>query len=100
MIATDEGDFVARINQITGGKGARVTFDPIGGKGLEALGTSRGAQEELYEYGALALSERLSPLLTALAKALSVRGYTPREVFADRKLKAKAEKYAFDHVER
>jgi NADPH:quinone reductase-like Zn-dependent oxidoreductase len=39
-------------------------------------------------------------LLTALAKGLSVRGYTLREVFADQKLKAKAERYVFDHVEK
>jgi NADPH:quinone reductase-like Zn-dependent oxidoreductase len=39
-------------------------------------------------------------LFTALAKGLSVRGYTLREVFADPKLNAKAEKYVFDHVEK
>ena len=39
-------------------------------------------------------------MFTALAKGLSVRGYTLREVFADPKLKAKAEKYVFDHLEK
>ena len=100
VIATDEEDFVARINQITGGKGARVTFDPIGGKGLERLAQAAAPGGTIYEYGALAPEPTPFPLFTALAKGLSVRGYTLREVFADPNLKAKAEKYVFDHVEK
>jgi len=98
VIATEEEDFVARINQITGGKGARVTFDPIGGKGIERLAQAAAPGGTIYEYGALAPEPTPFPLFTALAKGLSVRGYTLREVFADPKLKAKAEKYVFDHV--
>ena len=37
MIATEEEDFLARLKEITGGKGARVILDPIGGKGIELL---------------------------------------------------------------
>ena len=35
VIATQEEDFIARVKEITGGKGARVIFDPIAGKGVE-----------------------------------------------------------------
>jgi hypothetical protein len=34
VVVAGEEDLVARINQITGGKGARVVFDPIAGKGI------------------------------------------------------------------
>ena len=34
VIATDEGDLAARVKNITGGKGARVVFDPIGGPAI------------------------------------------------------------------
>ena len=37
VIATEEEDFLARVKEITGGKGARVILDPIGGKGIELL---------------------------------------------------------------
>src|ERR1700753_1239305 len=37
VIVTDEEDLVGRINEITSGKGARIVFDPIGGKILESL---------------------------------------------------------------
>src|SRR5271154_5277999 len=35
VIATEEEDFLTRVKEITGGDGARVIFDPIGGKGIE-----------------------------------------------------------------
>ena len=37
VIVTDEEDLVGRVNEITSGKGARIVFDPIGGKILESL---------------------------------------------------------------
>src|SRR5580698_965089 len=37
VIATDEEDYVARVAEITGGKGARVTFNPVAGPFLEEL---------------------------------------------------------------
>jgi NADPH:quinone reductase-like Zn-dependent oxidoreductase len=37
VIVTDDEDLVARVSEITGGKGARVVFDPIGGEGINAL---------------------------------------------------------------
>lgn len=37
VIATEEEDFVARVKAITGGKGARVIFDPVAGPFLEKL---------------------------------------------------------------
>ncbi len=99
VIATGEEDFVARVNQITGGKGARVIFDPIGGKGIELLAQAAAPGGTIFEYGALAPEPTPFPLFLALSKGLSVRGYTLREVFADPKRKATAEKYVFDQIE-
>ncbi|MFZ3216540.1 MAG: zinc-dependent alcohol dehydrogenase family protein [Candidatus Acidiferrales bacterium] len=98
-IATDEEDFLARVNQITGGKGARVIFDPIGGQGIEALAQAAAQGGTIFEYGALAPEPTPFPLFTALGKALAIRGYTLRELFAKPRLKAKAEQYVFDHLE-
>jgi NADPH:quinone reductase-like Zn-dependent oxidoreductase len=99
VVVAGEEDLVARINQITGGKGARVVFDPIAGKGIEQLAKATAVGGTIYEYGALAMEPTPFPLYTALERALSVRGYTLRELFPDAKLKAKAVKYVFDHVE-
>ncbi len=37
VIATEEEDLAARVKEITGGKGARIVFDPVAGKGIGAL---------------------------------------------------------------
>lgn len=100
VIATEEEDFVARVNEITGGQGARIIFDPICGKGLERLAQAAAWHGTIFEYGALAPEPTPFPLFTALSKGLSVRGYTLRELSIDPKLMAKAEKYVFDHVEK
>lgn len=98
VIATQEEDFLARVREITGDKGARVIFDPIAGKGIEMLAKAAAFGGTIFEYGALALEPTPFPLFTALSKALSVRGYTLREVLSDPKLRAKAQGYVFDRV--
>jgi NADPH:quinone reductase-like Zn-dependent oxidoreductase len=98
VIATQEEDFLARVKKITNDKGARVIFDPIAGKGVEMLAQAAAYRGTIFEYGALSLEPTPFPLFTALSKGLSVRGYTLREVFADPKLRAKAQQYVFDHI--
>jgi len=98
VIATDEEGFVARVKEITGGKGARVIFDPIGGKGVTALAEAAAYEGIIFEYGALAPEPTSFPLFAALGKGLTVRGYTVREILSVPDLKAKAVKYVFDHV--
>jgi NADPH:quinone reductase-like Zn-dependent oxidoreductase len=98
VIATQEEDFLAQVKEITAGKGARVTFDPVGGKGIELLAQAAALGGTIFEYGALAPEPTPFPLFTALSKGLSVRGYTLREVLSDPKMRAKAEQYVFDHV--
>jgi NADPH:quinone reductase-like Zn-dependent oxidoreductase len=98
VIATEEEDFLARIKEITGGKGARVIFDPIGGKGVELLADAAAYQGIIFEYGALAPEPTPFPLFPALSKGLSVRGYTIREILSVPKLRAQSENYVFDHI--
>jgi NADPH:quinone reductase-like Zn-dependent oxidoreductase len=98
VIATEEEDFLARIKEITGGKGARVIFDPIGGKGVELLADAAAYQGIIFEYGALAPEPTPFPLFPALSKGLTVRGYTIREILSVPKLRSQSEKYVFDHI--
>ncbi|HUZ96105.1 MAG TPA: zinc-dependent alcohol dehydrogenase family protein [Edaphobacter sp.] len=98
VIVTDEEDLVERVKEITGGKGARIVFDPIGGKGLEALAAAAAHHGIIIEYGALATDRTPYPLFTALAKQLTIRGYTLFEIFEDPERMAKARQYVFDHV--
>jgi NADPH:quinone reductase-like Zn-dependent oxidoreductase len=98
VIATEEEDLAARVNQITSGKGARVVFDPVGGKGLEALADAAAPSGIIFEYGALATEPTPYPLFAALHKHLTIKGYTLFEVVGDPATFAKAKRYVYDHL--
>ena len=98
VIATEEEDLVARVKEITGGKGARVIFDPIGGGGLVKLADVAAASGMIFEYGALSTEATPYPLFAALSKHLTIKGYTLFEVVGDPETRAVAERYVFDRL--
>jgi NADPH:quinone reductase-like Zn-dependent oxidoreductase len=98
VIATEEEDLVARVKEITGGKGARIVFDPIGGKVLEQLASAAAPKGIIFEYGALASEPTPFPLFAALGKHLTFKGYTVFEIIEVPDVYEKAKKYVFDHL--
>jgi NADPH:quinone reductase-like Zn-dependent oxidoreductase len=98
VIVTEEEDLVARVTEITGGKGARLIFDPIAGKGLETLAAAAADTGIIFEYGALATEPTPYPLFLALAKHLTIKGYVLGEVVGDPEAFVRAKKYIFDHI--
>ena len=68
VIATDEEDYVAKVAEITGGKGARVTFDPVGGPFLEKLAEAAQPGGIIFSYGWLSGQPTPLPLIAVLAK--------------------------------
>jgi NADPH:quinone reductase-like Zn-dependent oxidoreductase len=99
VIATEEEDLAVRVREITGGKGTRIAFDPIGGKGLEAIAAAASASGIIFEYGALATEPTPYPLFASLSKHLTIKGYTLFEVVADPEVFLKAKQYVFDHLQ-
>ena len=75
-----------------------MIFDPVAGKGVEALAQAAAHNGILIEYGALSGADAITPfpLFCALSKALTIRGYTLFEIVADPVCRAKAEKYVVD----
>lgn len=101
VIVTSEEDLPARVRQITHGAGANIVFDPIAGKGVEILADTLAPGGILFEYGNLS-NEIVTPfpLFPALLKGLSVRGYTLFEILAQPEVRAKAEKYVFENLQK
>lgn len=99
VIVTQEEDLVARVNEITHGKGAKIIFDPVAGKGLEMLAEAAAYGGMIFEYGNLSLEPTPFPLFTALNKGLVIRGYTLFELVSNPSLREKAQKYVFDHIQ-
>ena len=98
VIVTDEEDLAARVMNITGGKGARIVFDPVAGKGLESLASVTAQGGIIFEYGALASEPTPYPLRAAMARNLTIMGYTLFEVVANPEVFPSAKKYVFDHL--
>jgi NADPH:quinone reductase-like Zn-dependent oxidoreductase len=98
VVATEEEDLAARVSEITSGKGARIVFDPIAGKGLEALAAAAAGSGTIFEYGALSTDPTPFPLFSVLRKHLTIKGYTLFEVVSDPAAFPVAKKYVFDHL--
>lgn len=76
VIATGEQDLAAEVMRLTGGRGARLAFDPVGGPGVEALAAALTQRGTIFLYGALSPQPTPFPLFPALAKNLTLRAYT------------------------
>jgi NADPH:quinone reductase-like Zn-dependent oxidoreductase len=98
VIATEEEDLVARVREVTGGKGARVFFDPVAGPSLEKLADAAAPGGIIVEYGLLSMQPTPFPLLAALGKGLTIRGYSVMELTPDPAKLAPAKKYVFDRL--
>ena len=99
VIATQEEDLVARVREITGGKGARIIFDPVAGPLLETLAEAAAPHGIIFEYGALAGQPTPFPLFAALSKWLTIRGYTLMEITSVPEKLALARKYVYDRLQ-
>ena len=98
VIATEEEDFVARVKEITGGKGARVIFDPVAGPFLEKLAEAAAPGGIIFQYGVLSMRPTPFPLFAALGKGLSIRGYTLMEITGNPEKRAAAKLYVYDRL--
>ena len=83
VVATDEEDLPACVNAITGGKGARVVLDPVGGSSFEPLTQSMARGGILVQYGVLSSEATPYPLLTVLSKSLTLKGFLYTEIVSD-----------------
>jgi NADPH:quinone reductase-like Zn-dependent oxidoreductase len=83
VVATQDQDLVAEIRKITGGKGARIVFDPVGGPTIAKLTQAMARFGILFIYGALSLEPTPLPLLNVLVNGLTIRGYSMMEITTD-----------------
>jgi NADPH:quinone reductase-like Zn-dependent oxidoreductase len=98
VIASQEEEYVKRVEEITGGKGVRLTFDPVAGPELEKLAAAAARGGIIFEYGFLSGQPTPFPLVQALSKGLSVRGYVLMEITLNPGLAETAKKYVYDRL--
>ncbi|MGA2113517.1 MAG: zinc-dependent alcohol dehydrogenase family protein [Bryobacteraceae bacterium] len=98
VVATGEEDYVARVREITGGKGVRLTFDPVGGPFIEKLAGAAASGGIIFQYGVLSPEPTPFPLFLALGNSLSIRGYYLGEVTRHPAVLETAKKYVCERL--
>jgi len=82
VIATEEVDVQAEVMRITGGKGARLVFDPVGGPFVDTWAKSMAERGILFIYGGLSGQDTPYPHWPAAMKGLSIRGWVASEIWS------------------
>lgn len=80
VVATEEEDLAERVRTITGGRGARVVFDSVGGPYMEKLAEAVAPAGTIFLYGGLSGQPTMYPLATGLSRGISLRGYSMAEI--------------------
>jgi len=88
VIATEESDLIAEVQRITGGKGARIIFDPVGGPDIDTLAQAASEEGIIIIYGGLSGRPTPYPHWPAALKGLSIRGWVASAIWN------KAERFA------
>lgn len=83
VVAAQEEDLGARLNDIAGPKGVRIALDAVGGPSVEGIAAAMSAGGMLFEYGGLSPEPTPFPLGAALGKSLTMRGHLVHEIVRD-----------------
>jgi len=81
VIATQEVDLVEEVMRISGGKGARLVFDPVQGPYVQTLTSAMAERGILFIYGGLSGEPTPYPHWHMAFKGLSLRGWVASEIW-------------------
>jgi NADPH:quinone reductase-like Zn-dependent oxidoreductase len=96
VIVTSEQDLVKEVLGITGGKGARMVFDPVGGPTFAKLAKATARLGILFLYGRLSPEPTPLPISDVLHNWATIRAYVVLEITGDPKRLAQAKKFIND----
>ncbi len=96
VIVTEEENLVARVQSITGGKGARIVFDPVGGDYINTLAQATANGGTIFLYGMLSGKSTPFPM-AAFGRHIGMFGYTFGELRGTPEWEA-MKKYIYDHL--
>ena len=99
VVVTTEEPLVARVLELTGGRGADVIVDSIAGAGVVDLAECAAQRGRIFLYGRLDERPVTYPLIACMKKALSITGYTLWEIVLDPIRRARAERWILDRLE-
>jgi NADPH:quinone reductase len=99
VIVTEQEDLLEKVMAITSAKGVRLVFDPVAGPLLGELADAAAPGGYIFEYGALSQAPTPFPLFAALAKGLTVRGYTMFEIAGNPDRLDRSKRFIYNGIE-
>ena len=89
-------ELTKQVLEATGGKGARIAFDPVGGPEAAHQLRALAQQGLFFQYGALDTRDLSVPVMDLLARHLTVRGYELFEITKDAPRLERAKRFITD----
>ncbi len=99
VVATEEDDVTAAIMAASGGEGARVVFDPVGGRTVLKLAAGMAPSGILFQYGVLSGEETPFPTMASFGNRLSMRAYSLMEVVNDPARRERGIRFVLDGLQ-
>ncbi|WP_423369249.1 zinc-dependent alcohol dehydrogenase family protein [Burkholderia sp. LMG 32019] len=96
VIVGSPADLPQRVADITGGTGARLVFDPVGGPDAANLLRALATNGTFFQYGALDTRDIPVPVMDLLARHLTLRGYELFEITGDAQRLERAKRFIVD----
>ncbi|VWC40868.1 zinc-dependent alcohol dehydrogenase family protein [Burkholderia lata] len=96
VIVGSPADLPQQVADITGGTGARLVFDPVGGPDAANLLRALATNGTLFQYGALDTRDIPVPVMDLLARHLTLRGYELFEITGDAQKLERAKRFIVD----
>lgn len=83
VVVTGSGDFSAEVLALTGGKGANVILDAVGGAQFASLVAAAAGRAKILAYGVLSYAPGTYPAAGVVFKMLTVEGYNMGDLLMD-----------------
>lgn len=96
VIVGSPADLPQHVADLTGGTGARLVFDPVGGPDAANLLRALATNGTYFQYGALDTRDIPVPVMDLLARHLTLRGYELFEITGDAQRLERAKRFIVD----
>ena len=96
VIAGSPADLPQQVAELTGGRGARIAFDPVGGPAAANLLRALRKNGTFFQNGALDTRDIPVPVMDLLARHLTLRGYELFEITGDAQRLERAKRFIVD----
>ncbi|WP_431823393.1 zinc-dependent alcohol dehydrogenase family protein [Burkholderia sp. F1] len=93
VIAGSGPELTQEVLRVTGGDGARIAFDPVGGPDAAHPLRALRPHGTFFQYGALDTRDLVVPVMDLLARHLTLRGYELFEITGDAERLERAKRF-------